>query len=401
MALRGSHLAALAIAAGIAGWMWQGDYMQGGTGSTAPIAEREAARDAEAFRVRVATVEPTERFDTLMIRGRTEAESRVEVKAETNGTLRERYVDKGDIVQAGDRLCTIDPGVRESNVAQAEAALAQAQADYDANAQLLERGYTTRSRVRALKTALDGAKAALDAARQEIGRTDIVAPVGGRVQDPIAEIGDVLRPGDTCLALVDFDPMLFVGQVGERDVAKLKQDMTVRVELVGDRTVEGRLRFIAPTADADTRTFRIEATLPNDGGGLLEGVTAQAFVPLAPTLAFKLQSSWLTLSDEGEVGVRTVNDASEVGFVPVRILAQTGDGLWVEGLEPGARVIALGQNFVSTGERVVAVPVDPDTDRLAATPAALPVTPASAPAGTSAGTSAATSAPTSAEEALR
>ena len=163
MALRGSHLAALTIAAGIAGWMWQGEYMQGGQGSpdAETIAEREKKRGAEAFRVRTAVVQPTQRFDTLLVRGRTEAASRVAVKSETAGTLRERRVAKGDVVAAGDVLCVIDRGTRGSNLRQAEAALAQAQADYDANAALLERGFATRSRVRALKTALDAAQAAL------------------------------------------------------------------------------------------------------------------------------------------------------------------------------------------------------------------------------------------------
>ena len=360
MPLRGSHLAAAAIAAGIAAWMWQGDYMKGGQGSpdAQTIAEREAKRDASVFRVRTATVEPTERLDTLLVRGRTEAESRVPVKSETAGTLRERRVEKNDLVAAGDVLCVIDPGTRGSSLRQAEAALAQAQADYDANRQLLERGFTTRSRVRALKTALDSAQAALDAAKEEVGRTEIVAPVAGRVQDPIAELGDVLRVGDSCVTLVDYDPMKFVGQISERDIAKAKVGMPTRTRTVNGRELEGTIAFIAPTADPATRTFAMEVTLPNDDGALREGVTAETYIALDPVAATKLQSSWLTLSDGGELGVRVVDAEETVRFQPVRIVAQDGDGVWVDGLAPGTRVIALGQNFVSDGEKVEPVPVE-------------------------------------------
>ena len=396
MALRGSHLIALAIAGGIAGWMWSGTFIQGGQGrkdvtrdlagtlaewledySRAPevkedtgatIAEREADRNTGAFRVRVASVQPVERFETLALRGRTEAVSKVEVKTETAGTVRVRPVTKGDVVAAGDLLCEIDLGTRNSGLAQAQAQLEQAQADYDANRRLLQRGFTTRSRVRALKTALDAAKAAVENAQQEMTRTRVVAPVSGRVQDPIAEIGDVLRVGDTCATVVDEDPMLFVTQVSETDVTKLATDKTAKVVILNGGETEGVVTYIAPSADAATRTFRVEVTVPNGEGRIRDGTTAQAFVPLDAVRAFNLNSSWLTLADSGEVGVRTVDEENRVRFTPVRILEQNADGLWVDGLEPGTRVIALGQNFVDVGEEVVPVPVDAKADETAPTP---------------------------------
>ena len=405
MALRGSHLIALAIAGGIGGWMLSGTFMQGGQGPSptqnlagvmarwlenysrhdadapraATIAEREAVRDPGAFKVRVAMVEPTQRFDTLMVRGSTEAASKVEVKAETAGTVRERPVNKGAVVKTGDLLCTLDQGTRESGLAQAEAALEQAEADYAANNKLLKRGFTTKSKVRSLKTAVDAARAALENAKQELTRTQVVAPVAGRVQDPIAEVGDVLRVGDTCVTIVDEDPMLFVGQVSERDVPKVAAGMETRTVTVDGTEVTGTITYVSPSADAATRTFRIEVTLPNGEGRVRDGTTAQAFIALAPVQAYKLQSSWLTLSDDGRIGVRIVDASDRVAFQPVDILAQTGDGLWVNGLEPKTRVIALGQNFVDVGERVTPVPVE-----AAAAPVTIVQTVPQGPAGATA-----------------
>ena len=222
--------------------------------------------------------------------------------------------------------------------------------------------------MRALKTALDAAKAAVENAQQEMTRTRVVAPVSGRVQDPIAEIGDVLRVGDTCATVVDEDPMLFVTQVSETDVTKLATDKTAKVVILNGGETEGVVTYIAPSADAATRTFRVEVTVPNGEGRIRDGTTAQAFVPLDAVRAFNLNSSWLTLADSGEVGVRTVDEENRVRFTPVRILEQNADGLWVDGLEPGTRVIALGQNFVDVGEEVVPVPVDAKADETAPTP---------------------------------
>ena len=77
MRIRGSHLVALAILAGIGGWMYTGQLIVGGQvdPKAETIAEREAKKTDSAFRVRVAEVQPSKREEVLTIRGRTSAES--------------------------------------------------------------------------------------------------------------------------------------------------------------------------------------------------------------------------------------------------------------------------------------------------------------------------------------
>jgi len=77
MKIRGSHLVALAILAGIGGWMYTGKLIIGGQvdPSKPTIAEREASRANAAFRVRVETVNPAQREKNLLVRGRTKADA--------------------------------------------------------------------------------------------------------------------------------------------------------------------------------------------------------------------------------------------------------------------------------------------------------------------------------------
>ena len=227
MRLSGSHLVSLAILAGIGGWMATGTLIQGGIANpnAETIAERENNRTTEAFRVRVTTLQPTERASSLNIRGRTQADAMVSVRAETGGTVQRRPFDKGDTVKAGDLLCVLDQGVRNAALQQAQAQLTQAQEDFSANETLIERGFTTRSKLRQLRSALDTAKAAVANAKQEVGRTEIRATTGGMVQFPLAEVGDNLASGGVCVTLLQPDPMLFTGQVSERNIGQLKVGM--------------------------------------------------------------------------------------------------------------------------------------------------------------------------------
>lgn len=354
MKINGSHLVSLAILAGIGGWMFTGTLIQGGqvNPNAKTIAEREEGRTTEAFRVRVTDLKPSERQERLEIRGRTKANATVSVRAETGGTVENRPFKKGDLVKAGDLLCVLDAGVRSTSLAQAEAALVQAKADYEANARLLERGFATQSRVRQLRSALDAATAAVATAKQEVSRTEVRATTAGMVQEPLAEIGDNLAAGGICVTLMQADPMLFTGQISERDVSQVSVGMDATVQLVGQREVTGTVSYISPMADASTRTFNMEVRLPNEDRSILDGLTAEAFIPLTPTQAYQVNPSWLTLADDGKIGVRAVGAENKVEFHPVTILSQGTDIMWVSGLKPDLKVITLGQNFVVQGAEV-------------------------------------------------
>jgi len=60
------------------------------------------------------------------------------------------------------------------------------------------------------------------------------------------------------------------------------------------------------------------------------------------------------LDDTGAVGVRAVSN-NIVHFLPVRIISDGPDGMWVAGLPNRVQVITVGQEFVTNGEKVKVV----------------------------------------------
>ena len=158
--IRSSHILAIAIIGGVAGWMYTGDVVIGGVSDSGVEAASPAERNAEAaekpFRVGVTEIKAADRQVTLEIRGRTRADLRVEVRAETAGQIEERPVTEGDHVAAGDILCKLENGTREARLLQAEAQLAQAELSHTASDTLSKKGYSARTTLRAAKAALDG-----------------------------------------------------------------------------------------------------------------------------------------------------------------------------------------------------------------------------------------------------
>jgi multidrug efflux system membrane fusion protein len=335
------------------------------------IAQREAANTgstASARSVQVKTFTATPMAIEVPVRGQTKAKASVTAAAETTGIVATVSVSKGQTVKVGDLLCTLDQGTRQAAVAQAEAALAQAkvgvskaQADYDTNAALRNKGFAATNTDRPLQVALESAKAAqiaaqaaLDNANQELARTSIVAKSAGVVQDPLATAGSMLAAGAPCATVVQMNPILFAGAVPEARIAYARLGMPAKITTATGATVEGKVTYIASVADNATRSFPVEIELPNPDGSVRSGVTATAVVDVGTAPAQLLPQSVLTLDDNGTMGIRAVEN-SKVVFYPVTIVKDAREGMYVTGLPAKLDVITVGQGFVKAGETVKAV----------------------------------------------
>lgn len=304
--------------------------------------------------------------DIVQIRGVSQANSKVAVRTETTALLTSRHVQKGQQVAQGDVLCTLDQGTRNVQLLQAEASLEQARADYQAAKTLANRGFSSANSAKKLQADFKAAQARRDEAQTELERTQIKAPIAGIVQDPVAEVGDMLSTGSICVTLVNLNPIKFSGQVSEQSVSKVTQGLPARADFVTGEQVDGVVSFVAASADAQTRSFPIEIEFPNPDGTLRDGVTTTANILVGQIKGHLVSQSLLVLNDEGQIGVRGVRDKTTI-FYPVRILSETSQGVWVAGLPERAELITVGQEYTKHGQTVLLEPeetagVENDTD---------------------------------------
>ena len=332
--------------------------------------EQENGANTALQSVRTSTYVAQPMAIEVPLRGRTQAKASVGAVAETAGIVDTVHVTKGQNVAVGDLLCTLDQGTRAAAVAQAEAgleqanaSLAQAQSDFDTNAELREKGLAAPNTSRQLEVALSGAKAsisaaqaALDNAQAELDRTEIHAKVAGVVQDPLVTAGSMLAMGQPCATIVQLDPMVFIGQVPEARIGLAKLDLPAKIKTITGQDVDGKVTFISATADPATRSFPVEIEVPNADGAIRDGITATATVNMGTAPAHLLPQSVLTLNDDGVLGVSTVVEGA-VKFLPVTIASDTREGVWVLGLPLSVDVITVGQEYVTDGQTVDATNV--------------------------------------------
>ncbi|MBC8239067.1 MAG: efflux RND transporter periplasmic adaptor subunit [Alphaproteobacteria bacterium] len=215
-----------------------------------------------------------------------------------------------------------------------------------------KKGYRAKAQYSAAAALLDGAKALVKKMDVELARTVIRAPFDAIVDSREVELGAYVKDGSPIALLVDEDPFLVVGQVSENDIGRLRLNARGSAVLVTGQKVEGKIGYIAATADAATRTYRVELEVPNPGGQLRHGTTAGLSFPTDQMLAHFITPGILTLDDSGTVGVRGVGKGGTVSFYPIQIIDSAVDGMWIAGLPQNLELLVVGQEFVSHGDRV-------------------------------------------------
>jgi len=354
-----SLLLALLIAVLAAGWIASGPLLSGDTGPEVQKAPAVLDREERRPQVRVRSQRAEPRPLELVVNGRTEANREVQLRAEQAGAVVELPVEKGSLVEEGALLARLADRDRSAAVDQARARVASRQLEYRAAEQLRERGHAAETQYALARAELQEARATLRGAEVALEQLELHAPFAAVVEERPVQLGDSLMAGDTVARLVDLDPLLVVAMVGERDVGRLELEGPGEARLGSGQQATGHLRFIARAAEPATRTFRVELAVPNPDGRLPAGVTAELRLPVEVVQAHLVSPAVLVLSDEGRVGVRTVDAEDRVVFVPIRILEQEPEGVWITGLPEEVTLITVGQEFVLDGQFVT--PVDEST----------------------------------------
>lgn len=302
--------------------------------------------------VQVSTVPQALRPYVVSVRGRTEANRTVVVRAETAGPVAATPAREGSFVARGAVLCRISTDARQATLDQARALLRTRQLEKEASDRLAAQGYRSQTQVLQAQANLDGATAQVRQAEVLLDQVNIRAPFSGVFDRRDAEIGTYLAPGGACGTMIQLDPMVIVTDVAERDVGAIRVGATATATLVSGEILTGRVRLVARDADPATRTYRVEIEAPNPGGRARAGLSAEVKINTGSGPAHLVPTTTLVLDSAGRQGVRYVIAGDRVAFAPVTVLDETPEGVWITGLTGDARVITAGQSYVSEGQKV-------------------------------------------------
>jgi len=134
--------------------------------------------------------------------------------------------------------------------------------------------------VHSLKASLQDRRAAYELAQKKLNDASIKAPVSGSVSERLVQPGEFIREDTPVITLVEMNPLKLITAAQERYAGAIHPGMPVQftVESFPGETFHGQIVSISPVVDQRTRTFPIEAELPNPDYRLKPGFFAKGVV---------------------------------------------------------------------------------------------------------------------------
>ncbi|MFP1630847.1 efflux RND transporter periplasmic adaptor subunit [Zhengella sp. ZM62] len=362
------RIAAFVVLAASAAWVATGEFSSVGSAAHdeatasvkpdggAPVERAEPPRELKT----VAVINPPfiRHNRAIRISGQTEPDKRAEIATRAAGIIAELPVSQGERVQEGDLILSLDNEGKAAAVESARAVLAQREKEFEASERLARQGSLPKLQLETARSALANARSQLEQAQAELSRFELRAPFSGIIDKVSVELGSSVQQGAAVATLLSLDPVIAAGEVSERDLGHIGIGDTAEVRLISGDTVEGTIRYISRQASTATRTFPVEIAIPNPDGAIPAGMTAEITLKTDPVKAVRLPRSVVTLSDSGDLGVRVATGDGKAGFVPIDLVDDTPEGLVLAGVPDDARIIVAGQDLVSDGEPINAVPAD-------------------------------------------
>lgn len=318
--------------------------------------------------VSVAMIAPRTFSDEIEVLGVAKGRQSVTLTAATTQLVdRVHFVD-GQSVPRGAVLVELKNTEQDASLAQAQAALIQAERAYERYKTLGQQGWASKAQIDQYEAAYKSAQASVSAAKARQNDRTIRAPFAGVVGLSDVTPGALVNPGAPIVTLDDLSTVRVDFQVPERYLAQVHegQPITAKVDAYAGETIKGRIAKLDTRIDERTRAITARAEFPNPQHRLKPGMMVR--VGVARGVRQSLSAPESSVSVQGDsafvyvlhaAGQRTVVEQRPVitgvrqdGFVEITDGVNAGDKIVADGLnklQPGQPVRILGQRPESSG----------------------------------------------------
>jgi len=286
--------------------------------------------------------------------GVVEAVKQSTVAAQISGRIVAINFDVGDSVKQGAVIVRIDGrevadayAGSQAQIAQAQAALRNAQAIYERTRQLFGQKFVSQAALdkafadyKAAQAQLEAAVALGSQAATVKGYATVVAPYSGVVAQRHVELGEMVTPGKPLMTGFDPHDMRVVASISQDKLGEVKKSGAVRIEFPAlAKIVAGGGVTLLPAADAQTHTTRVRVTVPQSVAGAYPGMFARVHFSVGRAQKLVIPAGALVRRSE-LTAVYVVSDGSAVKLRQIRLGEAAGEaGIEVlAGLSPGDRI---------------------------------------------------------------
>jgi RND family efflux transporter MFP subunit len=308
---------------------------------------------------------------TLAANGNVAAWQEASIGSESNGLrLTEVRVNVGDVVRKGELLAAFSADTVNADLAQARAAVMEAEAHADdaignaTRARALEStGALSAQQISQYLTAEQTARARIASARAALASqelrlkyTQVVAPDSGVISSRSATVGAVVGAGTELFRMIRQARLEWRAEVPAADLHKVRVGAEAVVKGANGAELTGKVRMLAPTIDPQSRYALVYVDLPTakgaDGAAFRAGMFASGRFELGGSDALTVPQQAVAVRD-GFSYVFRLNTDKRVSRVRVQTGRRMADRIEVlNGIDASTPVVVSGAGFLNDGDLV-------------------------------------------------
>lgn len=244
-------------------------------------------KSRETFPVETTTAFLQDISHTLEAVGSFLPEEEVKLSAETAGQIKKLYIDEGSFVKKGELLLEIDSEKVRLEVEESEAMLKEASARLENSRTTLERKKKlisngvigqydlddAQTQVSLNQAVKEKIRAKLSQSEKALKDTRVITPIEGIVSERLVSVGEYVKIGADLVKIVDLNPLKLSFTLPEKHAGEVKinQKVEITASPYPGETFEGKIYFISPKVNTETRTIRVKALVDNSGFRLKPG----------------------------------------------------------------------------------------------------------------------------------
>lgn len=319
----------------------------------------EAAAEAQAAPVRVASAGPADFLSQIRTVGRVEPDRSYVLAFKTGGVVSVLNVEEGDAVKKGQVLAELDPRDVDAQLRQAQEAADKASRELARIRKLHANGFASDAALQDADAQAKSTKATAQAARSNRGYASIVAPADGIVLKRNVEANGVVAAGAPVMTLSDMsESFVLAAGLADRDALRVALGDTAEVtfDAFPRQVFSASVAEIGADADPRTGTFQIKLRISEASAPLKSGLVGRASItPSAVSsvnLAIPLDA---ILEGHGNQALVFVVDPDTGAAKRTRVSTGRVSGGLVAvtaGLAAGDQVVVDGAGYLSDGEKV-------------------------------------------------
>jgi RND family efflux transporter MFP subunit len=286
-----------------------------------------------------------------------EAEEDASVVAKVGGVVQRILVEEGTYVKAGQILAKLDDEKLGAQLAQSEANMRKLENDFRRNEELFDKKLVSAEVFQRAKFEYESQKAAYEMAKLDHDYASIRAPISGVVAQRLIKVGNMVLPNTPTFRITDFDPLLAVLHVPEREMSKLRagQPANLTVDAIAGAEFSGRIARVSPVVDPTTGTIKVTVEVRDLSKQLKAGMfgrvnivhdvhTNTLLIPKGAVIAEDAESAVFVIQDS--TAYRKVVKTGYVNGVHIEVL---------EGLKAGEKIVTTGQGSLKDSSKVEVV----------------------------------------------